>query len=195
MSGLCLRKHVFSQDPTRTEFEADVSFSLERVGDVRRRLDDLSGAGVAYAEAARIRQRLMNSVPDNTQYVSNYADTLQKIAEFNWYLEDMKIGLAFQDAVVDSAQDGRQAFAVRCEGSGIARKGAAKGRGFSAPNGGKKLSGVGFIEEWWRSPVADRLALFERHRHDAKENPGKCMGDVLKVLDKVTSEASSASTR
>lgn len=56
---LCLRRNLYERDNSDTLIQADVSWSLERLGRARQLLGDLVGAENAYIEAIGLRRELL----------------------------------------------------------------------------------------------------------------------------------------
>jgi hypothetical protein len=59
--ALCLRRRLHESDPLETVLQSDVSWSLERIGQTKVALNDLSGASAAFMEAVALRRSLLKN--------------------------------------------------------------------------------------------------------------------------------------
>ena len=75
-------RELAASEPTDTDWQRDVSVSLDRVGDVRVARGDLDGALAAFEEGLTIRPRLAESDPRNAGWQRDVAYSYHKLAEF-----------------------------------------------------------------------------------------------------------------
>jgi hypothetical protein len=116
-NSVCLRRKVAAAEPASTEYTRDVSYTLDRVGAIKDRLNDAAGAELAYFESLAIRRGLVAKIPDNALYVGDVAISLTWIGDHYLALGNNQSALAFYDAaaaardkVVSLAPDDVQAL-------------------------------------------------------------------------------------
>jgi hypothetical protein len=191
-NGLCLRRQISARAPSRTELRRDITFSLERIGNGKSRLDDRPGAELAYFEALSLRRGLSESVPDNALYKGDVAAMLELIGD-HYLPHDVKGALAFYDAAVDLREQVAKAAAndprARQNLANAQRK-LADARKIAAEN---KLPVEDFTGRWWMKPVADAEAAFEKRLAELAADPQACWERVVAAVNEIT--ATTASTR
>jgi tetratricopeptide (TPR) repeat protein len=190
-NSLCLRRRNSGRDPSRTELARDVSYSLERIGGAKAKLDDREGAQTAYFEALAIRRRVAAGVPDNALYQGDVAASLQLIGEY-YARNDLKLALAFYDAAADlrleitvhSPEDKRARINLE-----VAQKKAADVRQLLA----EKYTLEDFSDHWWRKPVADAERAFAKRAIDL--DSAACMETVTRSIDQLIGPKTTANIR
>jgi len=66
--SLAVRRGLSASDPRNTQWQRDVSVSLDKVGGVRVSRGDVDGALEVFEESLAVRRRLSASDPRNTQW-------------------------------------------------------------------------------------------------------------------------------
>jgi len=79
--SLAISRRLAETDPGNTGWQRDVSVSLERIGDVRRRTGDVAGAEEAYEESLAISRRLASTDPGNSGWQRDVAVGLERISD------------------------------------------------------------------------------------------------------------------
>ena len=98
--SLVIAQKLAEQDPHNAQAQRDVSASLERIGDVRLRLNQGEGAILIYQESLDIRRKLVAQDPNNTQAMGDVFIILTKIASNKLKLYHQEAALSlFKEAV------------------------------------------------------------------------------------------------
>jgi len=87
MTGVARRLlSEYGESPERLR---DVSVSLDRVGDVRRELGDLTGAGESYAESLEVSRRLLSEYGESPERLRDVSVSLNKVGDVRRELGDL----------------------------------------------------------------------------------------------------------
>jgi hypothetical protein len=95
-------------DDSDTQWQWNLSVSLDRVGEVNLILGDLNAAAAAYGESLAIRRRLVELDQSNTLWQDGVSLTLEKIVDLKRVVEDSAAALA-EDRSADKTSAGLQA--------------------------------------------------------------------------------------
>jgi tetratricopeptide (TPR) repeat protein len=185
-NSLCLRRQISARAPSNTELRRDIPFSLDRIGNVKRQLDDLPGAEFAYFEALAVRRELANSVSDDARYLGDVAISLQLIGDYYLAKGDLKGAMAFYDAGVDvrrqvlrralpEDQRAPQNLTNAQRKAEAARKQALE----------KQIPLEDFTDRWWLKPVADAEAAFDKRMAEFSIDPKACWDRVVASVDQI----------
>jgi hypothetical protein len=107
--ALSARRFVANCDPTNSLWKRDVTFSLERVSEVKAQLHDLSGAEESLFESLQLRRELYEHNPAHMLYLKDLGTTLHLIGK----LETDRKQLAAAAGFFEMATEIRQQLAQR----------------------------------------------------------------------------------
>ncbi|MCI4665926.1 MAG: TIR domain-containing protein [Neomegalonema sp.] len=79
--GLAINRKLARAEPENTQFQRDVSVSLDSIGNLRLRQGEADAALAAYDEALRIRRKLAKAEPKNTLFQRDVSLSLVRIGD------------------------------------------------------------------------------------------------------------------
>jgi tetratricopeptide (TPR) repeat protein len=193
-NSLCLRRRIAERHRERTEWQRDVSYTLDRIGTAKVRLDDFPAAELAYFESLEIRRRLGNSVRDNALFLGDIAASLRLIGDYYFMASDLKWALAFYDAAADyrtqvvvfSPSDVR----ARRSGEDARNKVESVRRQLAEP-----YTVEGASDEWWRQSVRDAEARYAKLKSGLAADADACWDGVTASVDQMIGPSTTGTTR
>jgi hypothetical protein len=193
-NSLCLRRQISAREPAKTELTRDISYSLDRVGNARLRLDNIAEAQVAYFESLAVRRALVNSVSDDARYLGDVAVSLTSIAEAFLAEGDLKGAFAFYSGAVDV----RLQLTLRDQKDERARRNLTNAQR-RAEEIRKQLVAAYPQQDAsnpeWRKTISDAEAESARRRSAANDDPRACWDAVVAAVDQAVGTSAQATAK
>ncbi|WP_415839097.1 hypothetical protein [Pseudoalteromonas byunsanensis] len=76
---MSIAEKLAERDPSSSEWQRDLSISLNNLGDIEKQKGDLSGAEQSYLAALKIRQTLAKSDPSNSQWQRDLSLSFERL--------------------------------------------------------------------------------------------------------------------
>jgi len=192
--SLCVRRTLSNGAPHDMLLLRDVSYTLDRLGDVKATLEDVAGAEAALFESLAIRRRLLQSNPDDLRYAYDLAATLQKLANLYRASDDKLLALALYEAAIEVRAKLKQATRDDKEMHSLEQAAASLRRQIADDPSDIGSSGAISMQDL-RSKVDERETLFAQRRQATTYDTQGCWRSVADLAERAVASEATASAR
>jgi len=187
--SLCLRRRLSAQAPGKTELSRDVGYSLELLADANEGLGDAADAEGALFEALIIRRRLAESVADNALYLSDVAQTLRHVGDFEMRRSNFKNAFVAHSAAAEIfeqlAERARKDIRTQASAQADIQK-AHQGQDEARQRLAERHEQITDADVMTlRKSLKERELSFERRLAVAPQDQGTCWNGMLADMDRL----------